>query len=74
MLQRTLLYQMGQDFLGNQYASRFPKQEDFVPPPPLDETSVEKMERISASIKVRRNRNEVYAIKILYVQEAVTHF
>jgi len=33
----------------------FPKQEDFVPPPPLDETSVEKMERISASIKVGRN-------------------
>jgi len=33
----------------------FPKQEDFVPPPPLDETSLEKMERISAAIKTGRN-------------------
>jgi len=32
----------------------FPKQEDFVPPPPLDETSLEKMDRISASIKAGR--------------------
>ena len=31
---------------------RFPKQEDFVPPPPIDETSLEKMERISLAVKV----------------------
>jgi len=33
----------------------FPKQEDFVPPPPMDESSLEKMDRISASIKTGRN-------------------
>eukprot|EP00088_Acartia_fossae_P009278 TRINITY_DN14484_c3_g1_i2.p1 TRINITY_DN14484_c3_g1~~TRINITY_DN14484_c3_g1_i2.p1 ORF type:complete len:288 (+),score=92.13 TRINITY_DN14484_c3_g1_i2:42-866(+) len=33
----------------------FPKQEDFIPPPPKDETSLEKMERISTSIKTGRN-------------------
>jgi len=33
----------------------FPKQEDFVPPPPVDETAAEKMERISATIKLSRN-------------------
>jgi len=33
----------------------FPKQEDFVPPPPLDETSVEKMDRIGLAIKSGRN-------------------
>jgi len=33
----------------------FPKQEDFVPPPPMDETTLEKMERISATIKIGRN-------------------
>jgi hypothetical protein len=32
----------------------FPKQEDFVPPPPMDETSSEKMERISSSIRIGR--------------------
>jgi len=31
---------------------RFPKQEDFTPPPPMSETTFEKMERISAAIKV----------------------
>ena len=30
-------------------------QEDFVPPPPMDETASEKMERISATIKLSRN-------------------
>ena len=30
-------------------------QEDFVPPPPVDETAAEKMERISATIKLSRN-------------------
>jgi len=33
----------------------FPKQEDFVPPPPKDETSIEKMERISLGVKAGRN-------------------
>jgi len=33
----------------------FPKQEDFIPPPPMDETSAEKMERISSSIRIGRN-------------------
>merc|ERR1719278_2430255 len=33
----------------------FPKQEDFVPPPPMDETASEKMDRISATIKLSRN-------------------
>ena len=33
--------------------SRFPKQEDFVPPPPMFETSLEKMERIAAGTRVR---------------------
>jgi len=33
----------------------FPKQEDFIPPPPSDETTLEKMERISATIKIGRN-------------------
>jgi len=33
----------------------FPKQEDFIPPPPMDETAREKMDRISATIKVSRN-------------------
>jgi len=32
----------------------FPKQEDFVPPPPIDETSLEKMERISLAVKSGR--------------------
>ena len=30
----------------------FPKQEDFVPPPPTDESCLEKMDRISSTIKV----------------------
>ena len=30
-------------------------QSDFVPPPPLDETATEKMERISATIKLSRS-------------------
>ena len=30
-------------------------QEDIVPPPPMDETASEKMERISATIKLSRN-------------------
>ena len=34
------------------FVLRFPKQEDFIPPPPMDETSAEKMERISSSIRV----------------------
>ena len=34
---------------------RFDGQEDFVPPPPMDETASEKMERISATIKLSRN-------------------
>merc|ERR1712008_19111 len=33
----------------------FPKQADYVPPPPVDETAAEKMERISATIKLSRN-------------------
>merc|ERR1711915_490657 len=33
----------------------FPKQEDFVPPPPTDETCLEKMDRISSTIKLSRN-------------------
>lgn len=33
----------------------FPKQEDFVPPPPMDETTTEKMDRISQTIKASRN-------------------
>jgi len=33
----------------------FPKQEDFVPPPPIDETTTEKMDRISQTIKASRN-------------------
>lgn len=32
----------------------FPKQEDFIPPPPTDESATEKMERISATIKLSR--------------------
>lgn len=32
----------------------FPKQEDFIAPPPMDETTIEKMERISATIKLSR--------------------
>merc|ERR1711892_205740 len=31
----------------------FPKQEDFIPPPPSDETCLEKMDRISSTIKVK---------------------
>lgn len=30
-------------------------QADYVPPPPVDETAAEKMERISATIKLSRN-------------------
>ena len=30
-------------------------QEDFIPPPPMDETASEKMDRISATIKLSRN-------------------
>ena len=30
----------------------FPKQEDFIPPPPTHETCLEKMDRISSTIKV----------------------
>ena len=30
-------------------------QEDFIPPPPMDETAAEKMDRISATIKLSRN-------------------
>lgn len=38
----------------------FPKQEDFVPPPPMFETSIEKMERISAGTRTGRNEiNEI---------------
>ena len=33
----------------------FPNQEDFVPPPPSDESTLEKMERISTTIKTSRN-------------------
>jgi len=33
----------------------FPKQEDFIPPPPTDETSAEKMDRISATVKLSRS-------------------
>ena len=33
----------------------FPNQEDFVPPPPTDETCLEKMDRISTTIKTSRN-------------------
>ena len=33
----------------------FPNQEDFVPPPPTDETVMEKMDRISTTIKTSRN-------------------
>jgi len=33
----------------------FPNQEDFVPPPPTDETCLEKMDRISSTIKTSRN-------------------
>jgi len=33
----------------------FPNQEDFVPPPPSDESTLEKMERISSTIKTSRN-------------------
>ena len=32
----------------------FPNQDDFKPPPPSDETMVEKLERISATVKVKR--------------------
>jgi len=32
----------------------FPNQDDFNPPPPADETAVEKMERISSTIKLSR--------------------
>merc|ERR1712062_300131 len=34
---------------------RFPNQEDFVPPPPTDETCLEKIDRISSTIKTSRN-------------------
>lgn len=38
----------------------FPKQEDFVPPPPVDETFLEKLERLSAAVKVGRTEmNEI---------------
>ena len=30
----------------------FPKQEDFVPPPPVDETFLEKIDRLGAAVKV----------------------
>jgi len=33
----------------------FPNQEDFVPPPPTDETCLEKIDRISTTIKTSRN-------------------
>jgi len=33
----------------------FPNQEDFVPPPPSDESTLEKMDRISTTIKTSRN-------------------
>ena len=33
----------------------FPNQEDFVPPPPTDETCLEKIDRISTTIKASRN-------------------
>merc|ERR1711887_498166 len=33
----------------------FPKQEDFIPPPPTDESCLEKMDRISPTIKLSRN-------------------
>ena len=33
----------------------FPNQEDFVPPPPTDETCLEKIDRISSTIKTSRN-------------------
>jgi len=33
----------------------FPKQEDFIPPPPTDESCLEKMDRISSTIKLSRN-------------------
>lgn len=33
----------------------FPNQEDFVPPPPTDESTLEKMDRISTTIKTSRN-------------------
>ena len=33
----------------------FSWQEDFIPPPPMDETASEKMDRISATIKLSRN-------------------
>jgi len=32
----------------------FPNQEDFLPPPPADETAMEKMERIGSTIKISR--------------------
>merc|ERR1712172_151765 len=35
--------------------SWFPNQEDFVPPPPTDETCLEKIDRISTTIKTSRN-------------------
>lgn len=38
----------------------FPNQEDFVPPPPVDETFIEKIERLSAAVKVGRTEmNEI---------------
>jgi len=33
----------------------FPKQEDFIPPPPTDESCLEKMDRISSTIKLSRS-------------------
>jgi len=38
----------------------FPNQEDFNPPPPLDESALEKMDRISSTIKT--NRTEITEI------------
>eukprot|EP00091_Calanus_sinicus_P019303 TRINITY_DN478_c0_g1_i8.p1 TRINITY_DN478_c0_g1~~TRINITY_DN478_c0_g1_i8.p1 ORF type:complete len:278 (-),score=57.00 TRINITY_DN478_c0_g1_i8:114-947(-) len=38
----------------------FPNQDDFNPPPPADETSIEKMERISSTIK--QSRTEITEI------------
>jgi len=38
----------------------FPKQEDFVPPPPVDETFLEKIDRLGAAVKVGRTEmNEI---------------
>jgi len=44
----------------------FPNQEDFIPPPPADETAIEKMERISSTIKMSRTEiNEVMLSDII---------